>query len=220
MTKQEHIPAILSENPKLLRFIGDMTLEDYICRFDGEIKEYVFYFGHCLCVLRYNPSDNWMFIEPQTNDSSLSKQLVEDILKWASPCEPDFELRPDNSLTANRWRFFKPAEQKFFKMPIDNKHICEDFTDDFHDGNYVEFTALGKRVQAFTYCNCLCTISYTFGGTSFDLAIIDGDPGRYDDVRNHWKNVITNCNHVEDGEGTYVKEYYEGHYGFVQVYKE
>lgn len=218
--KQELLPVILSENPELLDFIGEMTLNEHITRLDGAIKEYVFYFGRCLCVLRYNPADNWIFFEPQTNDSWLSDGLCESFKKWAEPSDPDYELHPDTSLTTHRWRFFKMPKEKLSPMPIDNKHILEDFTDEFHEGNYVEVVAFGKHIQAFSYCNCLCTITYTFGEPSFELAIIDGDPQRYENVRHHWKNIIKNFNHVENGEGTFVKEYYEGRYGFVSIYKE
>lgn len=65
-------------------------------------------------------------------------------------------------------------EKNLWPMPIDNKHILEDFTDDFHGGEFVE--TVGNRVhrQAFWKCGALCVISYEFGSNWFDLQIVDG----------------------------------------------
>lgn len=65
-------------------------------------------------------------------------------------------------------------EKKLWAMPIDNKHILEDFTDDFHGGEFVETVENRVHRQAFWKCGALCVISYEFGNNWFDLQIIQG----------------------------------------------
>lgn len=65
-------------------------------------------------------------------------------------------------------------EKKLWPMPIDNKHILEDFTDDFHGGEFVETVGTKIHRQAFWKCGSLCVISYEFGNNWFDLQIIQG----------------------------------------------
>lgn len=65
-------------------------------------------------------------------------------------------------------------EKKLWAMPTDNKHILEDFTDDFHGGEFVETVENRVHRQAFWKCGALCVISYEFGNNWFDLQIIQG----------------------------------------------
>ena len=57
-------------------------------------------------------------------------------------------------------------------MPIDNKHFLEDFTDDFHYGEFVETVENRVHRQAFWKCGALCVISYEFGNNWFDLQFV------------------------------------------------
>lgn len=66
-------------------------------------------------------------------------------------------------------------EKKLWPMPIDNKHILEDFTDDFHGGEFVETVGTKIHRQAFWKCGVLCVISYEFGNNWFDLHIEQDD---------------------------------------------
>lgn len=63
-------------------------------------------------------------------------------------------------------------EKKLWPMPIDNKHILEDFTDDFHGGEFVETVENRVHRQAFWKCGALCVISYEFGNNWFDLQFV------------------------------------------------
>lgn len=63
-------------------------------------------------------------------------------------------------------------EKKLWPMPIDNKHILEDFTDDFHGGEFVETVENRVHRQAFWKCGALCIISYEFGNNWFDLQFV------------------------------------------------
>lgn len=63
-------------------------------------------------------------------------------------------------------------EKKLWPMPIDNKHILEDFTDDFHYGEFVETVENKVHRQAFWKCGALCVISYEFGNNWFDLQFV------------------------------------------------
>ena len=63
-------------------------------------------------------------------------------------------------------------ETKLWPMPIDNKHILEDFTDDFHGGEFVETVENRVHRQAFWKCGALCVISYEFGNNWFDLQFV------------------------------------------------
>lgn len=63
-------------------------------------------------------------------------------------------------------------EKKLWPMPIDNKHILEDFTDDFHGGEFVEMVENRVHRQAFWKCGALCVISYEFGNNWFDLQFV------------------------------------------------
>lgn len=64
------------------------------------------------------------------------------------------------------------GEKKLWPMPIDNKHILEDFTDDFHGGEFVETVENRVHRQAFWKCGALCVISYEFGNNWFDLQFV------------------------------------------------
>lgn len=63
-------------------------------------------------------------------------------------------------------------EKKLWPMPIDNKHFLEDFTDDFHYGEFVETVENRVHRQAFWKCGALCVISYEFGNNWFDLQFV------------------------------------------------
>ena len=63
-------------------------------------------------------------------------------------------------------------EKKLIAAPIDNKNILEDFTDDFHEGEFVETVENRVHRQAFWKCGALCVISYEFGNSWFDLQFV------------------------------------------------
>lgn len=63
-------------------------------------------------------------------------------------------------------------EKKLWPMPIDNKHILEDFTDDFHGGEFIETVENRVHRQAFWKYGALCVISYEFGNNWFDLQFV------------------------------------------------
>lgn len=63
-------------------------------------------------------------------------------------------------------------EKILWPMPIDNKHFLEDFTDDFHGGEFVETVENRVHRQAFWKCGALCVISYEFGNNWFDLQFV------------------------------------------------
>lgn len=63
-------------------------------------------------------------------------------------------------------------EKKLIPAPIDNKNIVEDFTDDFHFGEFVEHVENRVHRQAFWICGALCVISYEFGNNWFDFQFV------------------------------------------------
>ena len=63
-------------------------------------------------------------------------------------------------------------EKELIPAPIDNKNIVEDFTDDFHFGEFVESVENGVHRQAFWKCGALCVISYEFGNNWFDFQFV------------------------------------------------
>ena len=63
-------------------------------------------------------------------------------------------------------------EKELIPAPIDNKNIVEDFTDDFHFGEFVESVENGVHRQAFWKCGALCIISYEFGNNWFDFQFV------------------------------------------------
>lgn len=65
-------------------------------------------------------------------------------------------------------------ERKLIAAPIDNKNILEDFTDDFHEGKFVETVDNRVHRQAFWKCGALCVISYGFGNNWFELQLVQG----------------------------------------------
>lgn len=63
-----------------------------------------------------------------------------------------------------------------FSFPIDNKHLMEDFTADFHDDQCVEFIDSAKiHHQAFWKHGLLCTIRYRWGQNWFHLEVHTGE---------------------------------------------
>lgn len=65
-------------------------------------------------------------------------------------------------------------EKELIPAPIDNKNIVEDFTDDFHNGEFVEQVQGRVRHQAFWCCGVLCVISYEFGNNWFSFQFVQG----------------------------------------------
>lgn len=65
--------------------------------------------------------------------------------------------------------------------PIDNKHILEDFTDELHDGRFVERRNKYIVRQAFYDGSVLWEVSYEFGKNRFELYMRGGkiDPEHY-----------------------------------------
>ena len=59
--------------------------------------------------------------------------------------------------------------------PIDNKHVLEDFTDELHDGRFVERTNKGIVRQAFYDGPVLWEVCYRFGDSKFELHLRGGD---------------------------------------------
>lgn len=72
-------------------------------------------------------------------------------------------------------------EKRFIPAPIDNKHILEDFTDELHDGRFVERTNNGIVRQAFYDGAVLWEVCYRFGDSKFELHLRGGniDPEHY-----------------------------------------
>lgn len=65
-------------------------------------------------------------------------------------------------------------EKKFIAAPIDNKNVLEDFTEDFHEGHYIEHRNRHEVRQVFFDGDNLWEISYSFGDNHFKLVAIDG----------------------------------------------
>lgn len=65
-------------------------------------------------------------------------------------------------------------ETRLIAAPIDNKNVVEDFTDDFHFGEFVETVENRVHRQAFWKCGVLCIISYEFGNNWFDFQFVNG----------------------------------------------
>lgn len=66
-------------------------------------------------------------------------------------------------------------EKNLTPWPIDNKHILEDFTDELHDGRFVERTNNGIVRQAFYDGAVLWEVCYRFGKNRFELHLRGGD---------------------------------------------
>ena len=64
--------------------------------------------------------------------------------------------------------------KRFIPAPIDNKHILEDFTDELHDGRFVERTNNGIVRQAFYDEDVLWELIYTFGDHICFLVVRSG----------------------------------------------
>ena len=62
------------------------------------------------------------------------------------------------------------------KAPIDNKNVLEDFTEIFHNGEYIENVENHITYQIFFKCGCLCEISYRFGQNWFKIRYLEGLP--------------------------------------------
>lgn len=72
-------------------------------------------------------------------------------------------------------------EKNLTPWPIDNKHVLEDFTDELHDGRFVERTNNGIVRQAFYDGSVLWEVYYRFGDSKFELHLRGGniDPEHY-----------------------------------------
>lgn len=80
--------------------------------------------------------------------------------------------------------------KQIFPFPIDNKHIMEDFTADFHDEKFVEYMDHANVYhQAFWKRGLLCSICYRFGQNWFYLEVHTGE-------HNERLNVIADFNEI------------------------
>ena len=70
-------------------------------------------------------------------------------------------------------------DKKLIPAPIDNKNILEDFSDDFHEGRYVETVENGIHKQAFWKCGVLCVLTYEFGNNWFDIQFFNSTDEKY-----------------------------------------
>ena len=61
---------------------------------------------------------------------------------------------------------------------IDNKNIMEDFSDDFHYGEFVEYAEGRIHHQAFWCRGALCVLSYQFGSNWFSLDFVHATEGK------------------------------------------
>ena len=59
--------------------------------------------------------------------------------------------------------------KKLIKAPIDNKNVCEDFTDVFHGGEFVEQTSNSLHRQLFYMGGIPFEIRYFFGENIFRI---------------------------------------------------
>lgn len=66
-------------------------------------------------------------------------------------------------------------EKNPIPFPIDNKHLLEDFTDDFHEGEFVEYVDKSKIThQTFWMNGCACSLSYKFGQNWVKFNVLSG----------------------------------------------
>lgn len=63
-------------------------------------------------------------------------------------------------------------EKKLIPAPIDNKNVCEDFTDVFHFGDFVEHSANRVIKQAFWEDGNLWVVAYRFGFNWFHIHLV------------------------------------------------
>ena len=57
-------------------------------------------------------------------------------------------------------------------MPIDNKHILEDFTDELHGGDCIELRKGRVVNQTFYFEDCLWLLYYRFGDSYFQVTLL------------------------------------------------
>ena len=63
-------------------------------------------------------------------------------------------------------------EKKLMPAPIDNKNVCEDFTDVFHCNDYVEHSVNRVVKQAFWDDGNLWVVAYRFGFNWFHVHLV------------------------------------------------
>lgn len=73
----------------------------------------------------------------------------------------------------NPKKFNKMKEKKnIVPMPIDNKHILEDFTDELHGGDCIELRKGRVVNQTFYFEGFLCLLYYKFGDSHFHVVFL------------------------------------------------
>lgn len=78
--------------------------------------------------------------------------------------------------------------------PIDNKNIMEWFTENFHDGDYIEAFEDNVAYQVFGMDGCLCELSYRFGQNWFKISILKGMPHQKRKCQEHINDIILGMN--------------------------
>lgn len=218
MKQQELEPAVICNNLNLLDFVGEMTLNEFIFRQTEKFSEYMFFFWQRTCSLKYDPEDNWISLNvSEAEEEAVKKNICRSVEQWmVASLEDDnikYVLKPES---LGKWRYYIEKEPQLEYLPIDNKSILEEFTDAFHNGNYVETVTHGKHVQTFVCFNAFCTISYTFGKSDFVLNILDSIEEQRRQIHSHWDRVIKEMREINHEQGVGLVGW-NGYYNFVAL---
>lgn len=92
--------------------------------------------------------------------------------------------------------------KELIKAPIDNKNIVEDFTDVFHNGEFVEYTKDKFHKQLFYILDEPFELYYFFGENHFAIKALDGikDMESINVIRDAVKSLNTDHVFVKYGE--------------------
>lgn len=214
MEEKQLTPAPINEETKLAKFIGEMTLEDYIKKVDYRVHTYTYWMCNCLCLLSYAIDDNWMHLEIVQGKDEDRNEVIKVLEQWMEPTKSMYIVQPDTS-QLNTYRFyFAEGWENLTPAPIDGKNVALDFTEAFHNGEYMERTEGKQRIEYFILHDCLCVVHYTFGRHRFVVCPIEGDSRLKDLCRKDIRRMVDDMNGINKSQGLFVKTSADGCYGF------
>lgn len=214
MEEKQLTPAPINEETKLAGFIDEMTLCDYIKKVDYRVRTYTYWVYNCLCLLSYAIDDNWMHLEIVQGEDKDRNDVIKALEQWMEPTNPMYIVQPDTS-QPNTYRFyFAEGWENLTPAPIDEKNVVSDFTEAFHNGEYMERTDGKIHFEYFILHDCLCVVHYTFGHHRFVVGPVEGDSNLKELCRKDIRRMVDAMNGINKSQGIWVKTFADGCYGF------
>lgn len=212
--KKQLTPEIL-ETIDFLYFFRDMTEGEYVAENKETVIRRGFYFQGILCELVYDLKSNWIKLDVLTDAEETAESIRNLFAEQAAPNCLDYIMLPDES-TPGKWCYYhNPDYVKPEPVPIDNKHIDEDFAEAFHKGECLERVERTHHTLTYVSFNLLCQLTYTFGSSFFFIETLESNKISEE---NFWADVEQTIKEINENNADQefcIKTFKRGTYQFI-----